>query len=402
MDMPEPPPRAYPFSSDRLELDPRYAQLRRNEPVSRVRLPFGGDAWLVTRHADVKTVLADHRFSRAAAGGRDVPRVGRVDRAGAAPADILAMDPPEHTRLRGLVASAFTVRRVERLRPRAEQIAAALLDEMANAGPPADLASRLSFPLTVTVICELLGIPEADRHQFRSWTEVLVAATAASQNQFLTAAGNLAEYFAGQFAARRAHPTQDLLTALVQVRDASDKLTEEELVRLGFALLAGGYETTATEITLMTYLLLTSPDLLGKLRHNLDLLPQAVEELLRFIPLASSALLPRIALEDIELGGVLIRTGDAVLISRAAANRDETVFSEADHVDLGRTPNPHVAFGHGPHFCLGAHLARMELQVSLGALLRRFPSLQLAVAEDELKWRQGLTIRGLADLPVKW
>jgi cytochrome P450 len=402
--MAEPRPRAYPFNSTRLNLDPLYGQLRRHEPVSRVRLPYGGDAWLVTRHADVKLVLADRRFSRAAAAAhRDVPRVGKVELSQAVPGNIVAMDPPEHTRLRKLVADAFTFRRVELLRPRAEQIAAALLTEMAGAQPPVDLAARLAFPMAVTVICELLGIPETDRHQFRSWADAIVTLTAASHDEFAAAAGQVVEYLAGQCAVRRTHPTQDLLTTLVQARDSSGMLTEQELVTLGVALLVAGYETTAAEITLMTYVFLTSPGKLDQVRNDFGLLPQAVEELLRYIPLSSNAsVLPRIALEDVELGGAVIRAGDAVLVSRPSANRDENMFTDAGEIDFRRTQNPHLTFGHGPHYCLGAHLARMELQVCLGALLRHFPGLRLAVPADDLSWKCGLSIRGLTHLPVTW
>jgi cytochrome P450 len=396
-------PRAYPFAPDPggLQLHQLYGELRAHEPVCRVELPYGGRAWLVTRYEDVRRVFTDHRFSRAAASGRAMPRVGPVSPPDI-PGNITAMDPPEHTRVRRLVASAFTRRRVESLRPRVEQIATGLLDEMVAQGPPADLVSGFSFPLPITVICELLGIAQADRGQFSRWADVMVAASAITEDQFLDAAAGLLGYFAELFAERRNRPGGDLLTALAQARDGGAKLSEEELLCLGMALLVGGYETTATEITLMTYSMLTHPSHLRQLLEQPGLLPAAVEEMLRWIPLASNALLPRVATEDVELSGTVIRAGDVVLASRSAANRDETVFAAADTLDFQRDPSPHLGFGHGWHFCLGAHLARVELQVGLGSLLSRLPGLGLAVAPGELAWRTGLTMRGLAELPVTW
>jgi nocardicin N-oxygenase len=212
---------------------------------------------------------------------------------------------------------------------------------------------------------------------------------------------HLAGYLAGLFAQRRAQPGNDLLTWLVQARDNEDRLTEAELLFLGMALLVGGYETTAHQITNMVYTLLTHDRQLRQLKARPELLPNAVEEMLRFI-VFGNALNARIATGDVKLGAVLIRAGEAVLCSRSSANHDEQVFSRAGELDFTRDPNPHVAFGYGPHYCLGAHLARMELQVALGTILPRLPGLHIAVPEEELTWQAGTMMRGLSAFPLGW
>jgi cytochrome P450 len=392
--------RSYPFSRIRLEPDPQYADLRRSEPVCRVQLPYGPPAWLVTDYHLTKAVLGDTRFSRAAAVGRDNPRESVVDISQVAES-VLSMDPPAHTRIRALVGKAFTPRRVAELRPRAAEIALGLLDDVVAAGPPADLVAQFSFALPAIIICELLGIPEADRQMFRSWTDSIVSTTTVTSVQEQDAYLHLVGYIAGLFADRRERPADDLITALVQARENDDRLSESELLVLGMALLVAGYETTAHQITNMTYTLLTNPPLLQQLKQQPELLPGAVEEMLRF-NVFGSAINPRIATTDVKLGDVLIRAGDPVLCSRSSANRDENVFSNADALDFTRDPNPHIAFGYGAHFCLGANLARMELQVALGSILSRLPGVRMAVPEHSLTWHSGTIMRGLAAFPIAW
>jgi cytochrome P450 len=398
--VPCPVARTYPFGRVRLEPDPQYAELRRSEPVCRVQLPYGPPAWLVTDHHLAKIVLADARFSRAAAVGRDNPRETAADVSQVAES-ILSMDPPEHTRIRKLVGKALTPRRVAELRPRAAEIASRLLDDVIAAGPPADLVDSFSFALPAIMICELLGIPEDDRHTFRGWADATVSGTTATPVPEQEAYLHLVSYLADLVAQRRARPGDDLLTGLVQARDHDDRLSEAELLVLAMALLVAGHETTARQITNMTYTLLTNPAQLQQLSRRPELLPAAVEEMLRF-NVFGSAINPRIATADVRLGDVLVRAGEPVLCSRAAANRDEKVFSRADELDFTRDPNPHLAFGYGPHFCLGANLARMELQVALGTLLSRLPRLRIAVPEDSLTWHDGTMMRGLAAFPVAW
>ncbi|NBE82868.1 cytochrome P450 [Micromonospora rubida] len=389
----------YPFSDpDRLNLDPRYALLRRDEPLIRVRLPYGEPAWLATRHADVRTVLGDARFSRAAAVGRDEPRNSPRQIQGG----ILTMDPPDHTRLRRLVARAFTARRVEELRPRTRQVADELVDGLLAAGPPADLVAHLATPLPIRVICDLLGVPVADQDKFHTWSEAIVSTTALSVEQAQRYIDNLFAYMGGLIAQRRQEPTDDLIGAMVRARDADDRLSEEEVVQLAAGLLAAGHETTVTQIPNFVYVLLNHPDEWARLRADRSLVPHAVEELMRFVPLGVTAAFARYAKEDVEIGGVLVHAGEPVLVSIPSANRDETVFPDADRLDLGREINPHLGFGHGVHHCVGAQLARMELQVVLDVLLDRAPGLRLAVPEAELPWKSGLLVRGLTAMPVAW
>jgi cytochrome P450 len=391
--------RPYPFGPpERLEINPQYALLREQEPLSRVRLPYGEDAWMVVRHEDVRTVFGDARFSRAVAETRDEPRVG-PDRVGRS---LLNMDPPEHSRLRRLVSKAFTARRIEELRPHARQIADDLLDEMEKAGPPAELIESFAVPLPITVICELLGVPVADRVQFRSWAEAILTTTALSREQRAEDITRLGGYMAGQIERRRRTPTDDLLGALVLARDEHDRLSEQELVELSVGLLAAGYETTANQIGNCVYVLLTHPDELALLRARPQLLPNAVEELMRFIPLTAAASMARYATADVPLSGGVVPAGDPVVVSRSAANRDPQVFPDPDRLDLTRSPNPHIGFGFGTHFCLGAPLARMELQVALDALLTRFPGLRFATDPDQLPWKTAMALRGLRSFPVAW
>ncbi|MHC5908438.1 cytochrome P450 [Streptomyces sp. S6] len=397
--------RAYPFGPIvRLDLDPTLVELSGEQPVLRVRLPFGGDGWLVTRHADVRTVLSDPRFSRAAAVGDHVPRTVAV---GLPRTSMLSMDPPEHTRLRRRVMNAFSVRRLKALRPRIEEIVNELLDAMVATGAPADLTTALTWPLPITVICEMLGVPLADRERFTEWVDGLLML--ADPAQAARSRAHLDEYLAGLIAQRRITPTDDLLGELVaDNEDGADgadddgPLAEEELVGLGVSLLSAGQEATANEIGSMVYTLLTRPGLWEQLCADPALVPRAVEELLRFIPNSATAGFTRIATEDLELGGQLIRAGDAVVAELGMANHDATVFEDPYEIDFRRERVPHVTFGHGLHHCLGAQLARLELRVVLEVMVRRFPGLKLAVEPDQLTWRTERLVRGVAALPVTW
>ncbi|WP_395108083.1 cytochrome P450 [Actinomadura sp. SCN-SB] len=386
--------RRYPSQQPRLDLDPMFAQLRHSEPVTRMRFPTGQEAWLVTGYQHARRVLSDPIFSRAEATSSVI---------GPPEANLTAMDPPEHTRIRRLVVGPFTRRRIERWRPRTQQITDELLEAMIDGGAPADVVEGLAFPLPVTVICELLGVPPGDRQQFGAWADAFLATTAFTPQQITGARQALADYLAGLIAQRRQHPRDDLLSTLIRARDVDGALSETELVNLGVGLLVAGYETTANQITNLTFTLLTHPEQLQRLRHHPDQLPSAIEELLRFVPLGADAGMPRVATQDVQLGGVLIRAGDTVYVARPAANRDEGVFPHGETLDLSRDPQvPHLAFGYGIHLCLGAHLARMELQVALGTLLARLPGLRLAIPADRLRWKTGLLVRGLTELPICW
>jgi cytochrome P450 len=392
--------REFPFSEPvGLTVDTVFGQLRETEPVSRIRLPFGGEGWLVTRYADVRAVLTDRRFSRAAAVGEDLPRLTVEPPGGSAMA---ILDPPEHTRLRRLVAQAFTARRVAGLRPRVEALTAALLDDLVAAGPPADLVAGFALPLPITVICELLGVPVADRDRFGDRAARLLSSTAYTREEVSAAVDELSDYLCDLIGERRARPADDLVSALVRARDDEDRLSELELVTLCGTLLGAGYENTANTIAGFTFRLLTEPALRHRLRAEPALVPAAVEELLRHSMAGLGVSHPRVATEDLDLGGARIAAGDAVFVSLPAANHDPAAFADPDRLDPDREPAPHLAFGHGIHHCLGAPLARLELTAALTALLARLPGLRLDCAPEEVPWKLGLTVRGPRSLPIAW
>jgi len=391
--------RDYPFSpACRLDMDPTYAVLREHEPITLVRMPYGGTAWLVTRYDDIKAALVDQRLSRSAAVGRDVPRSRPEPES---PISLLTADPPEHTRLRRLATQAFNARQIDRLAGKVERIVDRLLDEMEAQGSPGDLAAALSWPMPTQVICEMLGVPYKDSDRIRDWVTTLIGMDgeiAAIQR----ARTELWGYFKELVARREAEPAEDLITRLIQARDEEGRLDEVELISFGIALLIAGYETTANAIGNFVFHLLANRGLWERLLAEPEILPAAVEELLRTLPIAATGLFTRIATEDFRLGGVTIRAGDAVVLQPTSGNRDAAVFDRPDEVDFDRTVNPHIAFGHGTHFCLGAHLARLELRTVLTVLPRRFPDLRLAVPADEVPWRKGQLVRGVEALPVVW
>ncbi len=379
---------------------PELKDLQRTRPVARFRLPDGRTGWLVTRYDDVRQVLVDPRFSRARAFGPDVPDTGL----GQAAADsILGMDPPEHTRLRRLVAGAFTARRVEALRPRVAKLVDDLIDRLRTRPQPADLVENFSLPLPVQVICELLGVPEEDRHVFHDWSDTLLGDTSRDPAEIAAAFGQLAEYFGRLIAVKRAQPADDLMTALIAARDAQDRLSEEELVRLGITLLIAGHETTANQINMFLLTLHEHPEQVAHLRAHPEAIPQAVEELMRFAQLgAVGAGLPRVTTAEVELGGVRLPAGAAVIPVLTAANRDPALIDDPDRLDVARTHTTHLGFGAGVHHCLGAQLARMELQEALRGLLTRLPRMEIAAPVDELVFKDGMIIRSLRALPVRW
>jgi cytochrome P450 len=391
--------RTYPFNvADRLTADPMYAYVREHEPLCRVRLAYGEDAWLVTRHQDVRTVYADPRFSRAAGIGRDEPRLSEY----IAPRGMMDMDPPHLTRLRKLVTGAFTPRRIERLRARTLAVAGELVDKIVEKGPGADLVADFGEQLPMIMICEMLGVPVADRGEFQVLSEALISGTWMDGDQRAAYISKLMEYFAGLVHQRRREPADDLLGALVAARDEEGRLTEEELLFLAAGLHGAGFETTTTQIPNFVYTLLTHPDQLSLLLSRRELIPSAVEEMMRFVSLFSGAAIPRWALEDIELSGGTVSAGSAVFASVAAANNDPRVFQDPERLDITRQPNPHMGFGYGIHHCLGAQLARLELAVALSVLLDRLPRLEFAIPEEDLSWRTGSALRGPVSLPVNF
>jgi cytochrome P450 len=366
-------------------------------------------AWTLARYADVVTSLTDTRFS--ADRRKQAPPMASDDELGKSMRDseptedelarsMLVSDPPDHTRLRALVSEAFTPRMVEQLRPRIITIVGELLERMARRDGAVDVIADLAYPLPVVVIAELLGVPAEDRVKFQEWSAVMAASLdplvpVELANRVPAAREGLHAYLRGIIAERRSAPRSDLISALVAVEERGDALSEPELVVMCTLLLIAGHETTVNLIGNGTLALLRHPDQFQRLREDPGLITSAVEELLRFdSPVQMTG---RIAVEPVEIGGHTVQPGEWILPLLGAANHDATQFAEPDKLDLGRNPNPHVAFGRGIHFCLGAPLARLEGQIAVSALVRRFPNLQLA---GEPVRRNQITLRGLQSLPV--
>ena len=382
-----------------IELDPAFAALRERQPVVRIRLPFGGEGWMVLRYADNLALLGDRRFSRAEAVGEDVPRTTVIPPGGSA---LTLLDPPEHGRLRSYAVRALGSRRVLELGPRIAEIADELITDLMRSGPPADLVSGFALALPMRVICELLGVPYADRERFSAAAGVFLSSTAHSREEVERAVEDMSDYVWELIEQRRGQSgEEDLLGVLVQAQEDGDRLDDDELLTLCATLLSAGYENVANAIGSHTYLLLSRPDLATKLRQTPDLIPDAIEEFVRLVPATVGVTHARIATEDLEIAGTAIRRGEAVFASLPSANRDPAVFEQPDEVRLDRTGPRHLGFGHGPHHCIGAALARSELVVALRTLLTALPDLRLD-PDQPVVWRAGLTLRGPAVMPVSW
>ncbi|QHY99842.1 Pentalenic acid synthase [Streptomyces sp. S4.7] len=387
---------------DALEPDPFMTRMRTEAPVTRVRMPYGeGECWLVTRYEDVRTVTSDRRFSRAALVGRDFPRITPAPIAQSE--SINLMDPPALNRVRKLINKAFTTPQVEALRPWTQRTVDGLLDAMAKSGPPADIADHLADRLPLMTICELLDVPEADRPQLRQRAMDMMSMNAADRDSAVEAKAWLRAYFSELTAERRRTPGDDLISALATARIGDEMLDEGELTVLAMLLVITGHDTTTYNISNIVYTLLTRPERAAELRARPELLPGALEELLRYIPFRQGVGIPRVALEDVDFDGVVIKAGDTVHVSYLTANRDELAYERPDELDFHREdPAVHMTFGYGSHHCLGAHLARMVLQVSIGTLLTRFPDLRLAVPAEEVRWNTVSIWRYPLALPVTW
>jgi cytochrome P450 len=400
--LPEPGPPALPFpftSVPGLGCSPEYRRLRASEPVCRVRLPYGGEAWLVTGYAEAAAVLSAPNFSRAATAGRDLPRetAEQVSRS-----NLQTLDPPEHTRVRNLAARALTPRRIAALRPQVERHSAELLTAMRASGPPADMMTGYARPLPVRLIGELRGIPPSDLDKLMAWSDATSAGTTVPLERRQRLEAELTDYVRELLAARRAQPGDDLISALITARDGGNQLTEPELVELTTIVLFGGNDTTSNQLGNIAFVLLTHPAQLAALREDPGLIPAAVEELVRFIPFGASTMLPRVAIKPAVLGGRHISPGDVLLIVNESANRDERVFADGEALDFGRATNPHLGFGHGAHYCMGAHQARLQLQVAIQHWLELLPGLHLAVPPERIEWRSDQIVRGPVALPVSW
>lgn len=385
---------------------PTYARLRREQPVALVEQPMTGKAWMLTRYEDVLAALKDARLAT------DVGRVRNrmswmdspllPDAFRAMRSNMLQADDPEHRRLRDLVHKAFTPRMIETLAPRIQRITDDLLDRAAKRLNYVELIEDIALPLPLTVISEMLGIPEADRPRFKKWSDAMLEVTSAGALQvvgFFPIVLLMMEYFRRLIAERRAQPRDDMISELARAEQNGDRLTEDEMISTIFLLLVAGHETTVNLIASGMLALLQHPDQLVCLRENPALLESAVEELLRYANPVEHAT-PRYVTEDIDVRGQRIPQGSITWLALASANRDESVFPHADQLDITRTPNKHLAFGMGIHYCLGAPLARLEGKIAIGTLIERFPRIQLAVSPSQLEWRNAVSVRGLKTLPV--
>lgn len=382
---------------------PVYSRLRAEDPVHWSPLM---EAWILTRYDDVTAVLTDSRFSAnrrlarsrfAQEALRREEEFGPLGRS----QTMLTSDPPQHTRLRGLVSKAFTPRTVESLRPRIQDIVDNLLDAVRGSGH-LDLIRDLAYPLPVIVIAEMLGIHPEHRDQFKRWSDEIVATLDGTFNtpevleRARKSVSELADYFRGVIEQRRRQPQQDLISGLIAAEEGGHILNEDEMLATARLLLVAGNETTTNLIGNGMLALMRNPAQLHKLRDDPSLIPTAVEELLRYDgPVQATG---RVAMEDLEISGRLIKKGQLVFSLLAAADRDPAQFENPDHLEITRHPNEHVAFGDGIHFCLGAPLARTESQIAIGTLLRRIPNARLET--DDPPWGRSFILRGLKSLPL--
>lgn len=371
------------------------ARLGLDAPVHRAIFPDGSPGWFVTGHAEARALLADPRLRNS----RPVPEQDEADDAGgprlpaALVSNMLAMDPPQHTRLRKLVNKAFTTRTVAALRPRIRQITDELLDAIPVPGQ-VDLLPAFASPLPMTVISELLGVPVEDRADFQMWSVSVTSTFTAETEKHAT---DMLDYLTDLVAQRRAHPTEDPLSRLVHVSDGGDQLTDVELTSMACLLLVAGHETTVNLIGTGMRALLEQPDQLETLRRDPALISNAVEEFLRVSSPAHTAIVRRVA-EPIQVAGVELPAGDSVMVSLLGANHDARRFPDPHRLDVSRAASGHLAFGHGIHHCLGAPLARLEAEIAFRALLEKFGSIEL---DGPSRWRDSMTIHGLESLPVK-
>ncbi|MEV5010349.1 cytochrome P450 [Streptomyces sp. NPDC093064] len=391
-----------PFDfSEALEFDPSLADLMCRDTPARIRLRYGdADAWLVTGFDAVKQVTTDQRFSRAGIIGRDYPRM--TPEPIVSPESINVMDPPYSSRVRHLASQAFTQPQVENMRHRIVRLADDLLDRMEQEGPPADLIRHLSDPLPQHTVLDLLGIEREEWPRIQKAVHQLLVVGADTKEAAADAKRDLTAYFGELVAQRRKSPGSDIISAMAAARDGKEQLDDRELAVMTLMLALSGQDTATCEISDIVYLLLTRPELAERVRSRPEALPEVLHELLRHIPFRKGVGIPRVALEDVELGGVLIRAGDYVHVSYLTANRDPERYTDPHDIDVDRPNSPHMTFGWGGHRCIAMPLAMAELEVAIGRLMERFPGLRLAVPPEEVRWDQKTIRRFPLELPVAW
>ncbi|MEV4111220.1 cytochrome P450 [Nonomuraea sp. NPDC049695] len=394
----------YPFSRDKaLEPPQEWAELQDRCPVAHIRLPSGDTAQLLTRYEDVRSVLADGRFRR---GGEGAARISTTEDGGifARNSDSRVREGEGHLRWRRLLNKSFTIRKMETWRPRVQRMADELVDDLVKSGSPANLSAGLGLPLPVRVICALVGAPSRDQDKFAHWSQVMLTLTRYTQEEVRQTYEEFGAYVSALVEEKRANPGDDLLSELTQISDSEDgRLSHEELITTVMALLLAGHETTSNMIAIMTAMLLAEPERYQAVIDDPELIPGTVEEVLRLDTTLSVIGFPRVATEDTELSGTVVPAGGTVIPCRPAANRDPRKFDDPERFDPRReNAAQHLSFGVGAHYCLGQPLARLELQVVLGTLTRRLPTLRLRDSADELRLRTGLLSGGLQDVWVAW
>ncbi|MYU12628.1 cytochrome P450 [Streptomyces sp. SID8361] len=391
---------AYPFPGvHTLELEPEYSPLLHGDRLHRVTMPHGGRAWLATRYAHVRQVLADPRFSRALANHGDAPRLSSEV---LPETSMMAMDPPQHTRVRRALAHEFTSDRIELLRGRAAQLVDTLLDTMTEADRPADLLAHLAIPFPLLMVCELLGVPQTDRDTFTDLSAFL-RSRGMSVRRRENARREFETYVESLLTGTRIDPAGLLARLRAAHEHDRDGLSVQEIIDVAIALLVGGVGSPSTLLASGVCMLLRQTDLVAALPNDPKLVEATVEELLRVVPVGVGGGFMRVAKEDVRVGATVVRRGEAVLPAMTAANRDPEIFPEAHQLrPERRSSSRHLGLGHGTHHCIGAHLARVELQTAIGILFHRLPGLRLAVPEPELQWHDGLVVRELKKLPVTW
>ncbi len=380
----------------RLDPPPEYGQWRDEQPVRRVKAPNGKDVWIVTSYADVRAVLSDSRFSS----DSRHPAFPAPALEVLPPGWFINMDPPEHDVLRKMFTRDFTAKRIDQLRPSTQRIADQLIDKMVQSPAPADLVESLALPLPSLVICELLGVPYSEHDFFQQRAKTLVDFARPIEERTASMA-ELGAYLGGLLFAKEQDPGDDMLSRLAVERVRTGEITMEQAVGMAMLMLVAGHETTANMIGLSTLLLSRHPATVKRLLDEPELVPGAVDELLRYLTIVHMGL-PRVATQDVKIGEVTIRADEGVIMALSAANRDPAAFPEADRFDLDRKARHHVAFGHGIHQCVGQQLARMELQIVLVTLFRRLPDLRVTEPMDELDYRDTSGIYGLRKLPISW
>jgi pentalenolactone synthase len=377
---------------DVTDIAPRYRALHAEQPINPVRTAAGDVAWLVTGYHEVKALFGDERLGRT---HPDPDRAARNSQSVlGAPMGNYETEKEDHDRLRRLLAPAFSARRMQAMRQRVEEITEDLLDRLATLDRPADLHEELSYPLPIMVICELLGVPFSDHEKIRDWSAAVGRVD--DREWSATALGELMEYMFGLIEEKQRCPADDVLSEMVAAES-----NWGQIVLMAAMLLFAGHETTVARIDFGALLLLSDRARWEAVRDDPTLIPGAVEEILRFSSPGGS-LLTRYARTDIDVAGTRVRAGEAVLLAAPVANRDERAFADPDRFDITRQTNQHIAFGHGRHFCVGAGLARIELQTVFGALVKRFPTLRLAVPQEKLRLRGEAFTGGLTELPVTW